>query len=341
MEFVLRDIVGSSDFGRTEKLAWEYALIFDEVRMTAAFQKFGLRVYVEKEDVRDADKAAEAVNELTAALASAMPLLRATVLSTIADEQVALGQININNHFPALAREYEHFQQLSKDSARAAESAEPIREIIDGPIPGHSVRFPAIQLKEQAEFEARASINAFFSMLEHLLLIAFMLSGKDASNGHLAAFLGSGWNAKFKTMVDLNDNDSNQTYERLVLLHRDLRNRAIHGEVGADGTDFHFLLPGVGPVASRLVTSEGKARTYRWSGPKAEKPLEILCNADLWLRSGPLAAAVAYGESGLPLSFATELRSEITAAAAEGMESLEEMILRISRMADDAANMDW
>lgn len=45
--FILGDILGCRDFGHGEKLAWEHALKFESVSLTVAFQKFGLRAYVD------------------------------------------------------------------------------------------------------------------------------------------------------------------------------------------------------------------------------------------------------------------------------------------------------
>jgi hypothetical protein len=53
-----------------------------------------------------------------------------------------------------------------------------------------------------------------------------------------------------------------------------------------------------------------------------------------------LAAAVRYGESGLPLFFVEEIRSELAARRID-LDALDEYIELLTRMSDDAANMDW
>lgn len=306
--------------------------------MTLAFQKFGLRAYVDREEVDEA--AAEALaSQLVRTIGRALPLLRKTVLTQIADEQVAHGEVNIDNHFPRLKAQYEHFRELSKASTLAADTAVPIREQHPGPPPSISVRYPDYQLRQHAQYEANAAMNAFFSMLEHLLLIEYLLSGREARDGRLASFIASGWSAKFKLVVDLGVGRAKVHYDGLVAIHDQVRNRSIHGEIHSDGTDFSFLLPGVGPVSTRLVTSGGK-RSYRWGAASSSAVLDELAEVATWLAAGPLGAAVAYGQSGLPLFFGGGIREELVGARHDPT-SLSETIDIIGRMVDDAANMDW
>jgi hypothetical protein len=333
-EFVLGHIVGCHDFGRDEKLAWEYALTFEGVSMTLAFQKFGLRAYVDT-SVGDEPQATALAQRLVATISDAMPVLRKTVLASIADEQIALGHVNVENHYRTLRGQYEHFRDLSTRTEKSAATAEPIHESGPGFI---SVRLPSYELAQKARYEAGAALNAFFSMLEHLLLIAFLLSDLPAERGALAKFIGSGWSAKFKQVVDITDISALQWYERLRVIHAEVRNPSIHGGVQADGTDFSFILPGVGPVSTRLVIAQGR-RQYQWDGIKTNI-LTALESVSEWLRTGPLAPAVRYGESGLPLFFGDELRADLHAASSDE-EALDELIDRLNWMIDQAANMDW
>jgi len=327
-QFVLRDIVGCEDFGRIEKLAWEFALRFEDIPMTLAFQKFGLRAYVEKNVIDEAG--AEAVaNRMVNTIGSAMPLLRKTVLAMIADEQIARGELNVRNHFLLLHRQYAHFRDLSIGSELAAAAARPIREELEGTL---NVRFPGFELRDQARYEAKAGLNAFFSLLEHLLLIEFLLSGQDATGGLLAKFIASGWNTKFKQLLDLSDQETK--------VYGELRNPSVHGEVHSDGTDFDFLLPGVGPVPARLVITNSGGYRYRWTETDSSALSDMVDGVEAWLRSGPLESAVVYGDSDLPLFFGDALREDLVNARHDVAE-LHDLIKAIQRMTDDAANMDW
>ncbi len=337
-EFILRDIVGCSDFGRDEKLAWEYALLFKGVQMTLAFQKFGLRVYVDAR-VNEAT-AQEMASAMASILSSAMPLLEKTILAEIADDQVARGEVNVENHYGVLARQYKHFSDMSERSLLAADTAQPIREAMPGPNTGYIIRFPEVELREQARFESKAAVLAFFSLLEHLLLIAFLLDGHDATRGALAAFIGAGWNDKFKKIVDLRNRESKRHYDHLSALHDELRNPSAHGEVHSDGTDFLFILPGVGPVPGRLVMRGRRRRLYQWRGGEADDVSRQLGETEQWLRTGPLAGAVAYGEAGLPLFFGSVLRDELVAVRHDS-DALQNAIGRLSMLVDQSANLDW
>jgi hypothetical protein len=338
--FVLRDIVGCHDFGRTEKLAWEYAFVFNGVQMTLAHQKFGLRAYIDKQACEE-DAAPALAQGMADAIAKAMPLLRKCLLADIADKQISDGAVNVENHYCRLRDQFHHFGALANASLADADRAEPIREVNDSSaFPSITWTNPAYKLRQKAGFERDAAVHAFFSFLEHLLLISFFLSGDDPAGGRLADFISAGWNVKFKRQVSLNDRESKLHYDRLVAIHDGIRNPAAHGGVHSDGADFSFLLPGIGPVKTHLVAQAGGRRSYRWHRSDREHALAHLGEAEAWLSEGQLAAAVRYGESGLPLFFVEEIRSELAARRID-LDALDEYIELLTRMSDDAANMDW
>jgi|GEM_PF-1681035 hypothetical protein len=334
--FILQDIVGCEDFGRGEKLAWEFPLRFEGVAMTLAFEKFGLRAYVDAS--LEEEIATALAQRMAEQMARAIPLLKKTVLSAIADEQVTVGLVNVENHYRRLQRQFAHFKKLSEQSlVTAAETECVTEELPDG---GWRSSNPAFYIEEEARFEGKAAVHAVFSLLEHLLLIEFFLAGKDPANGQLAQFIGSGWTEKFKQVADLTDSETKRQYDRLVALHEDLRNPAAHGEVESDGTDFRFILPGIGPVATRLVAQKGMRRTYAWTHSTTPDILAELTEVEKWFASGFLARAIQYGESELELYFGSDLGAAI-ALSSDDPEELDQAIQYVTRMVDDARNMDW
>lgn len=148
------------------------------------------------------------------------------------------------------------------------------------------------------------------------------------------------WVGEFKQIVDVNVRESTHYYDRLVAVHDELRNPSARGEIHSDGTDFSFILPGVGPVHARLVMQKGRQRTYRWHGGGVDDILAELADVEQWLRTGPLGSAVQYGESDLSLFFGGDLRTEL-AASAHDPDALKELIDRLQWLVDSHANMDW
>lgn len=333
--FVLRDIVGCHDFGRDEKLAWEHALKFEGVPMTMAYQKFGLRAYVDQGV--DELEASRLVADLIVAMSGCMPLLQGTVLASIADSQVEQGALNIDNRHDDLSRQLCHFRQLALSSQARAMDTDPV-SVSDG-LRSVTV-FPHHERLREARFETGAALAAFFSLLEHTLLIGFMLSGRDATGGRLADFIGSGWAAKFKTVVDLSEPDCKVVYDGLVQLYGEVRNPAAHGEVRSDGADFSFLLPGIGPVSTRLMVTAGKRRTYEWSRSSTVELLDEIQSLVGWLDSGPLGRSTFYGRTGLPLFFGSALREDLVECAGEE-QSFHEAIERIEWLVSRNMDMDW
>ena len=336
LKMLLGEVLGGHDFGRTEKLAWEYPIRFRSVPLTMAFQKFGVRAYVDPV-VGQESEARALVKALLDTCHKAMPLIRKTALRSIADQQISDGKVNIDNHFSDLRDQYEHFCLLARASDEAAATAKPIEQRGDGWV---GITLPAHQLRREARFEATAAVASFFSMLEHLLLIAYFFSPLDESDGSLADFIGGGWSTKFRRVLAISDPAIKAPYDALVEIADSVRNPSAHGAVRPDGTDFRFLLPGVGPVSARVTISNSKARRYSWDDKKPFPSLAALDSAYESLRSGPLRAAVTYGDSGLDLYFGSKIRDALRSAASHP-EELDNLIEFLQEQVDRAANMDW
>ena len=113
----------------------------------------------------------------------------------------------------------------------------------------------------------------------------------------------SGWDAKFKSALDVQEPKTKAFFDKLISIRRQLRNFAAHGSFGKEGEAFSFH-SGAGAVPVRLAHQTGHPR-FSLSGERAFSEAEAIETierfiAHLW--SGPREPAFLYiQKSGLPI----------------------------------------
>ena len=344
MEFALRDILGCRDFGRFEKLAWEYALTFRCVAMTVAFEKFGLRVYVDSDAVAGEQQAENLATDLFRTIGKVIPILKRTIIREIADRQITAGNVRVHNPVPELHSRFRHFVKLSEASRRRAESAEPFvieRTDVEGLAWSSTYHDPSFAIMKESSYEMQAGMETFYSLLEGVLFVEFMLSDRDAADGALLRFIGAGWRQKFTELLDIDSPDIKKRYDSLSEIYRYIRSPSVHGGLCSDGADFDFYLPGIQPVSSTVTAGANSSPFYQWGSlPSRADASAVVLDSYEWVKSGELAAAYTYGDSGLPLFFGSKWRDSLVRCKGD-LESLEGEMQKISYFIDQAANMDW
>lgn len=349
IRFFIVDVIGGHDVGRDEKQAWAAPLEMDGNLIWFAFRKLGVSatVYGAETEVAAADIVADCMRRI----GKAIPVVTRDLIGPLLAEAVTQGAFTVPNKFGYFHGMYSHLRSLSEETAAEAAVTKPVHETHgDG---GLSTQFPGVVLARNAEFEAIGSLFAFFSLLEHLLVIGLAFTEYDPLQEPFGDFLRMNWGEKFKRVVGLKDKDDKLIYDALQLLADENRNPSAHGGVDRNVANVHVHLAGYGAVPTG-VTSTSQRPTYTF---EPELPQSVFPFADYhffggsadgweavdqvlaWMRSGPLADAFTYGESGLPVWFDRDSRKELRSAAAAG--ELEEFIERRSFMIDQASNMDW
>jgi hypothetical protein len=349
IRFLIVDVIGGHDVGRAEKQAWAAPLEMDGDLIWFAFRKLGVSATIHGAETEE--EAAGIVADCMQRLGKATPVVTRDLIEPLLAEAVTQGAFTVPNKFGYLHDMYAHLRSLSEaTAARAVVSKPEHRSYANG---GASTSFPGAVLARDAEFEAVGSLFAFFSLLEHLLVIGLAFTEYNPLQEPFGGFLRLNWGEKFKRVVGLNDKDDKLIYDTLRLLADENRNPSAHGGVDRNVANVHVHLAGYGAVPTG-VTSTSQRPTYTF---EPELPQSVFPFADYhffggsvdgweavdeilaWMRSGPLADAFAYGESTLPVWFDSDSRRELRASAAAG--ELTEFMERRSYMIDEASNMDW
>lgn len=349
IRFFIVDVIGGRDVGRDEKQAWAAPVEMDGTLLWFAFTKFGVSATVY--GVETEDGAADTVAGCLHRMGKAIPVVTRDLIEPLIVDAVSRGAFTVPNKYAYFHDMYAHLRALAEGTAASAALAGPVSETRnDG---GGSMYFPGATLARNAEFEAIGSLFAFFGLLEHLLVIGLAFTEYDPLQEPFGDFLRLNWGEKFKRVVGLKDKDDKLIYDMLRLLADENRNPSAHGGVDRGVANVHVHLAGYGAVPTGVSsTSQRPTYTFEPELPRSIFPFadyhffggsadgwEAVDEVFAWLMSGPLANAVTYGESALPVWFDGESRKELRSAVAAG--EMREFIERRSFMVDQAANMDW
>ena len=97
--YLIRDVLGCVDLGRSEKVLYRCPLVFKSIPMMIVYEKFGLRVYVSNDGVNGQGRAEEIVAGLFKRLRSAMRIVEKHLLVPLIAQQEGKGNITIENKY--------------------------------------------------------------------------------------------------------------------------------------------------------------------------------------------------------------------------------------------------
>lgn len=331
--FVFRDLLGVDRYGPWEKMRWGVNFLYGGRGFAFELRKFGLTLVHETapeevvrplaQDLLDRTQRAVRVAE--------------SVLEAVARDSAEHGEVAVANLYGKLRSAYVFFRRKARDSFRAPSP---------GPILDRRGReyWPFMQNEREGGYFASAMMDAYFSTLEHLAVIAFAFSDRDASQGRLLDFLGLSLSDKLRELLRPHqDAVARRHLEQLRELRETWRNPLAHGGIERGVGSLFFHIPGVGTVPARLT--DVKNSIHFQYVPLAGDTFESVCRGfdhfDLFLsRRPPCRAALAWARSGLNVAFDPEYRAQYRAAAAD-RTALREFIQVMSRIADDHTNMDY
>lgn len=195
-------------------------------------------------------------------------------------------------------------------------------------------------MSQEAQWNAQAAVDAFFSWTEHVFIHLAILQGRARTGGDVAKLADSDWKSKFKAALDLSVPDTKKHYDALLELRQQIRNFMAHGAFGKRGEAFEFH-SGAGAVPL-LLTGKQKHK-YSFTGAPAfvdEKAIAGIEHFVEHLWAEPRAPAREYIESGLPaiLSYIHDGTYAKVMTSSEEMTSFLEYLMY---QFDSAANMDW
>lgn len=334
--WLLRDFLGGADLGSGDKIAWVILFEFQGRRCSLALQKFGLRLYVNPDELgpEDVDVVAE---EILSGIERAVKVAEREVFRPYAELQVRSGNVTVTNQYHRLRGMYEHFRSAAENPAPVAEPAD--EEGLVAPIWNRMMREESLRF-----FNAVAMVNAYFSLLEHTLVLIWPFVNYSSVADDLEDFVGKRLFDKFKTVFDVTSSGAAKTlYDRLRVVAEEHRNTYSHGGFDKQRGAFLVHFPR-GAIPARLIDTLGRQQIELLFFPISEPTLSeittLFDEVDNWLSTGPAEFGMQYVKSGIDVPF-DEDHIAVAQLAMDSQENFDKYLSRLSDEIDRMTNMDW
>jgi hypothetical protein len=325
-------IAEHSHAGKFEKVAWSVAFTYKSIPFAFSLQKFGLKLYHHK----DFSPPEGLPKEMLRALSRAMKIV-AKLCQPVVDEQIRGGNVTIANSFLQLDKMYRYFREQAEENfAPKPKPAEPKLE-------GLAASLTELWRRSAAgNYNASAMIDAYFSRLEHLLILILPFMNYDRTKHDLVRLMGAVWSDKFKAVFNLStDATARSLYERLVSLRERNRNPVSHGNFQKYGKSLYFHFP-AGAISCQLssTVAEQSNSITKLNESKFKELCAFFDEVDAFFETGPAEYGYQYAMSGLDVAF-DENSLKGYKGAAQDRESLKDFINYQAEINAINMNMDW
>lgn len=347
--FLLVDLLGFPNMGQWEKSAWTVPIRYRGRLYGVEHRKMGLGVFAPTLDPHarmsgpPSTEAESDAKEIAALITKAVTVAE-PYFEWRAEQAASTSQLNVLNKSDWLFERYEFFRDRFRALSDEAEQQKNERNITKETLADGTMlttgRFPSYTLRREAEWNAQAAVEAFFSWTEHAFIHLAILQGRLHTGDDVARLAEADWKTKFKAALNISDSETKKHYDNLLDLRAQLRNFMAHGAFGKRGEAFRFH-SGAGAVPLLLTGSQkhrysltGKpAFDERWAITEIEQFID-----HLW--SGSRLPARHYVFSSLP-SILTLGSDGTYARCMQSEDDMKEFVEHLTHQFDNAANMDW
>ncbi len=297
-----------------EKMAWITYFSFQDKPMFAAHLKLGLQLAVQGPDSN------ELLTDFQKLLHNALPLAN-ELFDDLVRTTLSNGQVTIENKSFLFKERYLFLRKQAEQKFK------------DQTFLSHREGF----------FLASASLDAYFSLLEHYLVLLLPFVNFDPSQGNILKVVRGTWEKNFqKIFGEPPANKAERIVEKLKQVKRRWRNALAHGGFDYEGLTFFVQIPGLGAIPASLAKDE---RLFQFSNlPISHSDFKDICTTldecDHLMKNGNLKQAFQYIDAGLNLYFDETGQRELKAAL-DCEESMKDLIEQQAYLEDMYTNMDW
>jgi hypothetical protein len=321
-----------SHAGRSEKVAWSVAFTYKSIPFAFSLEKFGLRLYRHKNFAPAANLPEEMLRVLAKGMSIVSKLCEPLVL-----EQVTSGNVTIANSFLQLDNMYSYFREQAKKNFTS--KPKPSKPKIEDLAKLLTARY---QKRAAGNYNANSMIDAYFSRLEHLLILLLPFVNYDRTKHDLVYLMGAVWSEKFKAVFDVtNDVTAKTLFDRLIVLRERYRNAVAHGNFQKDGKSLFFHFPS-GAISCQLssTVAERFDSILQLDEPAYERICTLFDEVDAFFETGAAKFGYQYANSGLDVAFDVISLGKYKAAMRDE-DSFKDFLKYESQIATMRMNMDW
>jgi hypothetical protein len=319
--FALRNVLGCSWSGPGEKVRWSVYGTFTGVPVSFEMRKFGFTICAAKGAKID-------TRRLCGQLQVAVKQVE-DWLAPLAKSQAEKGNVTVANRYDEFDSRYRFFRGLADQSYHRADR-KPRRRLkknVKDEVPAIFGDIAAdvshmMRAKTEGFYYSVAMVDAFFSRLEHTLVLLRAFCGNPLRDGELAALLGMAWNDKLKALVDADEPGMQKLYSDLKRIKERVRNPFAHGGVENDGGSLFVHIPTIGAMPANFTQIRDSVR-FNFIPVDADDHSSACAVFDAFeqaIRRGALNSAYSLVERGINPSFAARqlaIYKEVTEGSAE------------------------
>lgn len=329
--FVLADLLGYENLGRSEKVAWSIPVEFKGRLFMIEHRKMGVGVFALDSEV-DESLAGDLVSLVNQAVVAAQPFFEWLALQAVQDSSV-----NILNKSEHLYRRYGYFLNAYQNKKAEIEAAD-----LHG---GQAFLSANLEMRLSVLREARwlghAAVESFFGWTEHVFIHIGILKGNLRTAREISDIAKANWAEKFKVALNISDPLTKKYFDQMVIIRREVRNFMAHGAFGKEGQAFQFhSAAGAVPVMLPHKANSSKFSIRTDLSFSDDQALSLIKDFIVHLWSAERAPAKIYVESELP-TILTYVADGTYFEAMKSVEAMAALVKEITYRSDVAADMDW
>lgn len=340
--FALRNMLGFRWSGPGEKVRWTVYATVDGEPFAFALQKFGFRIMTRRE------VPPKLLKRVTGQLSGSLKVLD-PLLKIYAEEQIADGNLTLENRMGLYDGRYTYFRELADQAFAFEPKVKKARQKqTDGKVGVLTGVTDYISQMADAEhrgfFASGAMVDAWFSRLEHRMLLLRAFIGKPMARGAFNTFLAARWDDRLIALFEGRmDDAAGDLLGRLRDVKATIRNPLAHGGVENDGGAFYFHLESVGAVPANLSRYRGRLRMSFVPIPATThaEACGLFDAVDMLLTTGPFELANEFVRWGIDPQFDAKTVEVYGRAIAEGAEAVEALVDQLGRAWERHTNMDY
>lgn len=323
-------------WGRDEKLAWTIPVKYKSYPFIFSHRKFGLEILTRSESEPPDGLVEDMLIQLNKAFKIADGIMQ-----LLARSQLASRNVTVANSYHKLDMMYEFFRKKAK--ASFSRPPKTFTFSVDGLAKRKRKAQDYFKGEREGFYYTTAMLDAYFSRMEHLLVLLLPFVDFDLKQSDLASIMMSGWRNKFKCLFKLNNNAQIASlYKELKEVKDKYRDSIVHGTFEKNPVSLYFHFPEIGAIPVAL--SKFKGSIHYSFFPVSQKSYDEICalfdRTDDFLRTGLTKYGMMYIEAGLDVAFDDDSISKYRSA----MKSDKDFVALIeSTSYTDMINMnmDW
>lgn len=337
--FALHRVLGFPQLDPGDKGRWAVGCSVAGQPVVFRDRKFGFEILVAPGSTLEKKR-------IVLPLKGALRVLEEEFLKPLAAEQVQQGHVTIVNRFGEFQSRYRYLREAAAEAYQGGviQPLPPV-QLQAGSLSGLAdILNQSTQAKRKGFFLSTAMVDAYFSFLEHRLILLRAFTGVPMGPGEFDRLVKSNWEGKLASVIKLTSTATGQRLlSQLKRIKEKVRNPFAHGGMENDGGSVFVHVPQFGALPANFSKIKDSVR-FKHLPIEAEDHAamgEVFDGLDSLLESGSLAGPHRFVEACVDPAFDPAEMREYAGALREGAEAIDAYVDVWSREWERHQNADY